>query len=145
MTVITCQRTGYHGSQQPACVYARNVHKIPAMVDNQCRSWSKNFRLNRNPNSMNQLQQTMQLSPGSNEHMNNTTPAHIQNVHQMTPPHMVMAQPPPAHQSQNMHSPPPNSENLGQGGQNSQGNNLQFPWMKTTKSHAAQWKAQWPG
>ncbi|KAK7097529.1 hypothetical protein V1264_004490 [Littorina saxatilis] len=22
---------------------------------------------------------------------------------------------------------------------------LQFPWMKTTKSHAHQWKAQWPG
>ena len=136
--------TGYHGSQQPACVYARNVHNSgyggqPMSVVEQ------ELQAQQNPNSMNQLQQTMQLSPGSNEHMNNTTPAHIQNVHQMTPPHMVMAQPPPAHQSQNMHSPPPNSENLGQGGQNSQGNNLQFPWMKTTKSHAAQWKAQWPG
>lgn len=25
------------------------------------------------------------------------------------------------------------------------GQNLQFPWMKTTKSHAHMWKANWPG
>ncbi|XP_025085619.1 LOW QUALITY PROTEIN: homeobox protein Hox-B3a-like [Pomacea canaliculata] len=30
------------------------------------------------------------------------------------------------------------------GGQHQQ-QALQFPWMKTTKSHAHQWKAQWPG
>ncbi|CAH1777820.1 unnamed protein product [Owenia fusiformis] len=83
------------------------------------------------------------------------TPAHMQhgvnmnisnlntNVpQQQSHPTSVPLQPPPAHQSQK----PSNSN----GGNSSSSNNnnekpLQFPWMKTTKSHARQWKAQWPG
>lgn len=132
----------YHNSQQPACVYARNVHSAgyggqPMSVVEQ------ELQNQQGPNSIVQLQQNMQLSPGGHDQMNNTTPAHMQTNHQMTAPHLAMAQPPPAHQSQNLHSPSTNSE--GQGIQNNQGSTLQFPWMKTTKSHAAQWKAQWPG
>ena len=67
-------------------------------------------------------------------------------------------QPPPAHQS----SPPgqqhqasrgeemrgkeeKTSPGIGEEGEEDPGPQLKFPWMKTTKSHAHQWKAGWAG
>ena len=137
--------SGYYGnSQQPACVYARNVH--PSGYGGQSMSVvDQELHNQQMQNSMTHIQQNIQLSPGDPSQMNNTTPAHMQNTHQMTPPHLAMTQPPPAHQSQNLHSPSTNTGGQGQGQNNNQGSSLQFPWMKTTKSHAAQWKAQWPG
>ncbi|KAL8576456.1 hypothetical protein ACOMHN_049023 [Nucella lapillus] len=63
---------------------------------------------------------------------------------------VVLTQPPPAHSQQHsagmlagsgaLAACPAQGEDQAQ-----QQQRLQFPWMKTTKSHAHQWKAQWPG
>lgn len=64
----------------------------------------------------------------------------------------VGVQPPPAH-SQPLGNQlptlgvvgPQSASTQDHGGGQHQQQALQFPWMKTTKSHAHQWKAQWPG
>ena len=73
-------------------------------------------------------------------------------THQQLRSHLTESQPPPAHnQNHLLHqtrrpdgklSPATNgSRSPVNGNQNS----LHFPWMKTTKSHAHQWKAGWSG
>ena len=72
------------------------------------------------------------------------------------PAHISPNQTGPADQlHQNSNQPPPAHQNHGKGGEGGKGrsrsegsassNALHFPWMKTTKSHAHQWKAHWPG
>lgn len=83
----------------------------------------------------------MQNMPQRHSQVANTTPAHMQNAHQLNSSSLQVSKPPPAH-SQNVSTTAPTGAS--QTGSNNQ-DNLQFPWMKTTKSHAHQWKAQWPG
>ena len=56
-------------------------------------------------------------------------------------PGLALQQPPPAHQNH------PKSAGGKGGGKGGEGGKppLHFPWMKTTKSHAHQWKANWAG
>ncbi|XP_013412596.1 pancreas/duodenum homeobox protein 1 isoform X2 [Lingula anatina] len=71
-------------------------------------------------------------------------PAHIQQSQLVAV--SPQSQPPPAH-SQTQLSPASTPSSTGVGSTHTPTTQpaLQFPWMKTTKSHAAQWKAQWPG
>jgi insulin promoter factor 1 len=137
---------GPYGTAQPppACIYQRNSNLgyggHPMQVVEQ----------NDSSNTVNHQmapQQNLQTTQGTGHSpIANTTPAHMQNPMQMTPGIIpTVSQPPPAH-SQTM---PPSTTTSGNGNGNQSGGNsnqhLQFPWMKTTKSHAHQWKAQWPG
>ncbi|KAK3599482.1 hypothetical protein CHS0354_006605 [Potamilus streckersoni] len=152
-TSVSPVTAGYPGSQPPACVYAQTInhhgggyggHNM-AVVEGVLRGTDS-------PNSIPQHMQHHQQQgiPVTLGHgaMSNTTPAHMQNAHLTASSMTQVSQPPPAHQPQSVQI---NSQTGGvgsttQGGnnQNNQNNHLQFPWMKTTKSHAAQWKAQWP-
>lgn len=152
--------SAYHSAQQPACVYARNTAnggyggQPMSVVEHGLQGLSQGSpHLQHNSHGVQQQQQALQqhMNAGSAQsQMTNPSPAHMQSVqsahHQLAVSQMQMTTPPPAHQPQNatqlsqdvddngLHSP-----------QKSPNSNLQFPWMKTTKSHAAQWKAQWPG
>ena len=142
---------GYQVNQRNACVYARNTAndgfggQSMSVVEQGLQGLNNaTGQLTHNHG----LQQGMPIGAAGSNHMSNTTPAHMQNVpsshHQMS--QLQMAQPPPAHQPQNTQPLSPEVEGATMhGGQKNQQSNLQFPWMKTTKSHAAQWKAQWPG
>lgn len=144
--------SGYLQHQQPACVYARNNGNggyggQPMSVVEQSMQGL--------PNNGNHMPHGLSQSPMPHMNSNaqlqmaNTTPAHMQSPHQQMAAvvsHMQMATPPPAHQSQGSTPMSPDVEDTGiHNQQKNQNSNLQFPWMKTTKSHAAQWKAQWPG
>lgn len=88
------------------------------------------------------------------------TPAHLPRVctsnnthldHPTLLPGLHSADPPPAHNHNIGHTTPPavitsevDTPHQQQQHQQQQ-QPLPFPWMKTTKSHAHQWKAQWPG
>lgn len=134
-----------NGQVPPACIYQRNVHsggfggKSMSVVEQELQNESLNGMSH--PLSPQGLQQ----APPGHAPIANTTPAHMQSAHQMSATSMVpdTQQPPPAHTQT-----PVSSTSGGQGGQSPGTNSqqpLQFPWMKTTKSHAHQWKAQWPG
>ncbi|KAK0062268.1 IPF1 [Biomphalaria pfeifferi] len=80
-------------------------------------------------------------------------PAHHSSASVMPGPHldhhglaMHMNDPPPAH-SQNACpiSPTASLSDSDIHHQHQHSQTLPFPWMKTTKSHAHQWKAHWPG
>ncbi|XP_052674553.1 pancreas/duodenum homeobox protein 1-like [Crassostrea angulata] len=143
---ITASVPGPYGASQPppACIYQRNSNLgyggHPMQVVEQ----------NDSSNTVNHQmasQQNLQTTQGTGHSpIANTTPAHMQNPMQITPGIIAtVSQPPPAH-SQTM--PPSTTTANGNGNQtggNSNQTHLQFPWMKTTKSHAHQWKAQWPG
>ncbi len=98
--------------------------------------------------------------PGANTH----TPGQIHHPHAHPHPHMPHhltptplqphhqfhpsptrpghhPQPPPAHS----HHPDVHTKQEGKSSSSGSPNRLHFPWMKTTKSHAHQWKANWPG
>lgn len=71
------------------------------------------------------------------------TPQHLRN-------HLAERQPPPAHNQNQLllhqsrrSDGKPGSD--GRGAVNGSQKTLHFPWMKTTKSHAHQWKAGWSG
>lgn len=140
--------TGYLYNQQPACVYARNTGnggyggQSMSVVEQGMQGVPTN-----GGHMPHGLSQSPMQHMNSNVQMANTTPAHIQSPHQQMAAvvsHMQMATPPPAHQSQGSTPMSPDVDDNGIQ-QKNQNSNLQFPWMKTTKSHAAQWKAQWPG
>lgn len=113
-----------------------------------------------------------QLAMGTEHHYDsmglanvNTTPAHLTHHnpvantlahfgaagHQVgcAQGHSPPVQPPPAHQIQHIGQAGSIAGNAGQGGGGKDGKEepakLHFPWMKTTKSHAHQWKANWAG
>lgn len=145
---ITASVPGPYGTAQPppACIYQRNSnlgyggHPMQVVEQND----SSNTVNHQMPQ-----QQTLQTTQGTGQSpIANTTPAHMQNPMQLNPGIIAaVSQPPPAH-SQTM--PPSTTASNGNGngtptGGNSNQTHLQFPWMKTTKSHAHQWKAQWPG
>ncbi|BFZ14988.1 hypothetical protein BsWGS_18027 [Bradybaena similaris] len=85
------------------------------------------------------------------------TPAHVPRACTTNNPHLDhpallpglhSTDPPPAHNHNIGHTTPPaviTSEVDTPQQQQQQQQPLPFPWMKTTKSHAHQWKAQWPG
>ncbi|KAH3839865.1 homeobox protein Hox-B7-A-like isoform X2 [Dreissena polymorpha] len=148
--VYNTSTSGYLHNQQPACVYARNNNNggyggQPMSVVEQGLHGLANGSGIHLQHSHGLGQAPMQHMINSQASMANTTPAHMQNAHQMVG-QMQMATPPPAHQSQ---VSAPMSPDMDDGSMHnsdkSPNSNLQFPWMKTTKSHAAQWKAQWPG
>ena len=139
-----------YNNQQPACVYARNTGnggyggQNMSVVEQSMQGMANN-----GGHIPHGLPQSPMQHMNSNQQvqMANTTPAHMQSPHQQMTAvvsHMQMTTPPPAHQSQGSTSMSPDVDESGVP-QKNQNSNLQFPWMKTTKSHAAQWKAQWPG
>ncbi|XP_046342546.1 pancreas/duodenum homeobox protein 1-like [Haliotis rufescens] len=121
------------GHAPPACIYARNSPQ--GGYGGQAMAVVEQSHLqNDSPTGLpHQLQ-----SQGIQAPMNNPVPAHMPNSSIPSSPVSQPTQPPPAHSQ--AQGPTPQSAPSG-GGQNS----LQFPWMKTTKSHAHQWKAQWAG
>ena len=161
--------SAYPGSQQPACIYASRNNNTNNSNNNAGAYGGQSMSvveqglavLNQSSSHINHShgipQQALQhigsgvTGSGQNQMSpHNPTPAHMQNVasshHGMGVSPLQMPQPPPAHQPQNNQQLSPDGDGQAlHGGQKNQGQNLQFPWMKTTKSHAAQWKAQWPG
>ncbi|KAK6172534.1 hypothetical protein SNE40_016169 [Patella caerulea] len=125
-------------NQQSACVYARNCSQgvfgghAMAVVE-QCL-----LPPEESTNGVTSSQISPEISnnpqhggsPGSQNPHHNPIPAHIQTPVISAP--VAMDVPPPAHTQ---------SHRIG----GHDRDHLQFPWMKTTKSHAHQWKAQWPG
>lgn len=146
----------YHSSQQPTCVYARNTSnggyggQPMSVVEQGLHGINQTSQqLSHNHGVQHQALQHMNTGVAQSQ-MANTTPAHMQSVqsghHQLGVTQMQLATPPPAHQSQNTAQMSPDVDESGlHSPRKSPNSNLQFPWMKTTKSHAAQWKAQWPG
>lgn len=142
----------YLHNQQPACVYARNNNnggyggQSMSVVEQSMQGIPNNGGHMHHGLSQTAMQH---MNSNSQVQMANTTPAHMQSPHQQMAAvvsHMQMTTPPPAHQSQGSTSMSPDVDDSGvHSQQKGQSSNLQFPWMKTTKSHAAQWKAQWPG
>lgn len=133
----------YPGNQSSTCAYQRHNLQGPyggqtmTVVDEAFHNESQNGISHQLPLA------SMQNMPQRHTQVANTTPAHMQNAHQLNSSSLQqVTKPPPAH-SQNVSTRSP-TESSPTGGGNSQ-DNLQFPWMKTTKSHAHQWKAQWPG
>ncbi|XP_052796387.1 pancreas/duodenum homeobox protein 1-like isoform X2 [Mya arenaria] len=146
--------TGYPMNQQPACVYARNNGvggyggQNMSVVEQGLQGLANNSNMHIQ-HAQGLHQANMQhMSPSSQSSMANTTPAHMQSPHQQMAAGMgqiQMATPPPAHQPQVASPMSPGIEDSSvHNSEKNQSSNLQFPWMKTTKSHAAQWKAQWP-
>lgn len=148
--------SGAYHSSQPACVYARNTGnggyggQPMSVVEQGLHGISQNAQQISHNHGI-QQQALQHMNPGvAQSQMANTTPAHMQSVqsahHPMAVPQMQLPTPPPAHQPQNTAQMSPDVDDGGlHSPQKSPNSNLQFPWMKTTKSHAAQWKAQWPG
>lgn len=148
--------TAYHSSQQPACVYARNTAnggyggQPMSVVEQGLHGLNQNAQQLSHSHGV-QHQTLQHINTGTAQsQMANTTPAHMQSVqsghHQMGVSQMQLPSPPPAHQPQNTAQMSPDMDENGlHSPRKSPNSNLQFPWMKTTKSHAAQWKAQWPG
>lgn len=148
--------SGAYHSSQPACVYARNTGnggyggQPMSVVEQGLHGISQNAQQISHNHGI-QQQALQHMNPGAGQsQMANTTPAHMQSVqsahHPMAVPQMQLPTPPPAHQPQNTAQMSPDVDDSGlHSPQKSPNSNLQFPWMKTTKSHAAQWKAQWPG
>ena len=145
-----------NGQHPPACIYQRGNND--GYGGHSMAVVEQGGHLVANSNANVPTQGVQAGVPGHNAAVANTTPAHMQSVnsHLMNNvPMSPVAQPPPAHS----HNPPsPVSSVTGHailGGAPTVGNNnnnnnnqqaqLQYPWMKTTKSHAHQWKAQWPG
>lgn len=135
---------GYHTPHHspPACIYARQSPQggfggQTMSVVEQCHLQSESA----SPLGHQLPSPPMQGPPGA---INNPVPAHMSGG-ALTPSGVASppAQPPPAHSQPLQPTSAPSSLSPG-GGQGSQAP-LQFPWMKTTKSHAHQWKAQWPG
>ena len=84
-------------------------------------------------------------------HLNGSTLAQTF-THQQLRSHLAERQPPPAHnQTHHLHQTRRSDGKLSPGTSGSRSpvngnqNTLHFPWMKTTKSHAHQWKAGWSG
>ena len=88
----------------------------------------------------------------------NTTPAHLPQQHQQQQQYIAAQQqtpqPPPAHQQPAAQDTTGRLSGSGSEGRGGRGKDdkedgdkpkLHFPWMKTTKSHAHQWQANWPG
>lgn len=144
----------YSTTQPPACVYQRNSHD--GSYGGQTMTVVESGMQGETANNINhQLSpQGIPVNVQGHTQQANTTPAHMQNSHLINSPPLqpTASVPPPAH-TQTSQSPVSSSIN-GPGGDSSpdsinnnsqQQAQLQFPWMKTTKSHAHQWKAQWPG
>lgn len=129
----------YPGNQNSTCAYQR--HNLQGPYGGQTMTVVDEAFHNESQNGIShQIQLGMQNMPQRHAPPN-TTPAHMQNAHQLNSSPLQVSKPPPAH-SQNVSSSVSSGGNhTGSNGQD----NLQFPWMKTTKSHAHQWKAQWPG
>ncbi|OWF48945.1 pancreas/duodenum homeobox protein 1-like [Mizuhopecten yessoensis] len=144
----------YPNTQPPACVYQRNSHD--GSYGGQTMTVVESGLHGETPNNINhQLSpQGMPVNVQGHTQQTNPTPAHMHNSHLISSPSLQPSAslPPPAHTQT---APPPVSSMSGPGGDsspdsinnnnNQQQSQLQFPWMKTTKSHAHQWKAQWPG
>nr|APD15707.1 homeobox parahox xlox [Nucula tumidula] len=137
----------FPNNQQPACVYARNSPpdgyggQAMAVVEQAYQMQ------NESPNNISHQMPQQGLPPPCPGGMSNTTPAHMQNAHLSATTMPQATQPPPAH-SQPVQATSATTGGNGAPGTGNSGNqqtHLQFPWMKTTKSHAHQWKAQWPG
>ena len=155
-------RDGYGGGapipgayqHPPACIYQHNTSDH-GNYGGQAMQVVDQSVLNESPNTYSHQMSSHGLSNGptpGHAPIANTTPAHMQNSHQLSgaPVMPQVTQPPPAHSQQPPATPQVSSAsgNGGNGQQttgNGSTNHLQFPWMKTTKSHAHQWKAQWPG
>lgn len=144
--------TAYHSAQHPACVYARDTGtagyggQAMSVVEQGLHGLNQNALQLAHSHGV-QQQPLQHMSAAAQAQLSNTTPAHVQNAHhQMAVSQIQMATPPPAHQPPNSAQMSPDVDDTGlQNPQKSPNASLQFPWMKTTKSHAAQWKAQWPG
>lgn len=142
--------SAYLTAQQTACVYARNTAnggyggQAMSVVEQGLHGLNQNALQLAHSHGV-QQQSLQHMSAG--DQLSNTTPAHVQGAHhQMAVSHIQMTTPPPAHQPPNSAQMSPDVDDSGlQSPQKSPNSSLQFPWMKTTKSHAAQWKAQWPG
>lgn len=146
----TYNNLAFQDNQQSACIYAQNSPQ-GAFGGHTMTVVEQGLSNNDSPNGIShQLSHRGMPSPPTHGPMQNTTPAHVSTTHVnlnnlngITP----GSQPPPAHAHSSMPVGQPAAATQGQLGQNhtQQNSNLQFPWMKTTKSHAHQWKAQWPG
>ena len=118
---------------QSTCVYGKSP--VPGGYGAQPMSVVDRQMLAAAPESASPLQQFSSLA-GLAGH----NPAHIgQNSGEDS---LNPGQPPPAHQN---HGKSEGGKGRGRQDGNSLSNSLHFPWMKTTKSHAHQWKAHWPG
>lgn len=152
--------SGYLQNQQPACVYARNNGiggyggQNMSVVEQGLQGLTGNGGIhlqhshNHGGHGLPQAGLQHMSQGGSQSPLANTTPAHMQSPHQQMAAavnQMQMTTPPPAHQTQVSTPMSPDVEDVNMHNTEKGNSNLQFPWMKTTKSHAAQWKAQWPG
>ncbi|XP_064608838.1 pancreas/duodenum homeobox protein 1-like [Liolophura sinensis] len=144
----TTPPASYMGTAQPACIYAQRNSlgshstnmgyggQAMAVVEQQLLEDQQSVMSTQQNVNITGGHRMPQGSPGAPLGMGSPSPAHIQPSPHNSPP---LQQPPPAH-SQSLGQPNGNSSLRPRSPQT-----LQFPWMKTTKSHAHQWKAQWPG
>ncbi|XP_041357733.1 pancreas/duodenum homeobox protein 1-like [Gigantopelta aegis] len=134
----------------PACIYACTTSDQSGYGGQTMAVVEQSLLQTESPNSL-----SHQMSPPSHGpthgQLASPVPAHVQKTpvtinSTLASPISPQIQPPPAHSQSMTHGQRQGC--LSPTGSNSQSGSptsLQFPWMKTTKSHAHQWKAQWPG